>query len=170
MSHLSGCHSISLRFLKDLPRRALHLSAARPDLAHLHVKGTRCTSRCEGGRLRSPEGKKASVNGGGEELKLMKSRGTWQLVVFCPSPRTLLFVPAPPTCCEMSCWVTTPVALDPKSLYSHILFPSIRGVTLDFGFLQTQSQFALCRARSHMTLAEPIPVHPDVSCKKKKKS
>lgn len=45
----------------------------------------------------------------------------------------LLFVPTPPTCCETSCWVTTPVALDLKSLYSHILFPGVHGVNLDFG-------------------------------------
>lgn len=84
--HDSGCDSISLRFLKDSPTRALHLSAAQPDLAHLIVKRVRCTSRCEGGRPCSPEGKKASVNGGGEELKLMKSRGMRRLAVFVPVP------------------------------------------------------------------------------------
>lgn len=75
-----------LRLVKDSPRPALHLSAARPGLAHLIVRRARRTSRCEGGRPRSPEGKKASVNGGGEELKLMKSRGTRRLAVFVPVP------------------------------------------------------------------------------------
>lgn len=169
VAHLSGCDSIFLRLLKDSPRRALHLSAARPDLAHLIVKRARCMSRCEGGRPRSPEGKKASVNGGGEELKLMKSRRTRRLAVFVPVPED---DPVRSSSSNLlrdvvlgynTCRFGPKVTLQPYFIPRHSWCdPRLWSQS----FLQTQSRFALCRVLFHPTLAEPVPVHLDVSCKK----